>query len=483
MDQGTRRATERTNQACTPEARATSSCRRDNGFSLVEVLVSIVLLGTAGVAILGAVGASAQGATTHRQQADSQAVIAAGSEVLMGIKPVACTAAAATYLPVIQARIASLHLAGWSGANISIQDVKEWKNGVPQNTCTNAVAPVNPQLVTIKVTSSDNLVSKIVQIMTASNPTTTVPIGSPFAWNNSIFNVITEGDAFVATQVYGAMAVGGDLRWGAGAGAIAANSAGTFTFNGLPVSLVVQGQVRFDQSSGVQQLNNGNAVIGNVLNGQLFLPGGANCWAPLLATSCNNAPTRVSLQANGTVTQGFPIDFAAAFDGFRKTSAGFAGLPGTCVDAAAAVLRNANDNGPYPGSGNFVIHLTANKLNVINMATADLAGLASGSANGGSDSATHVAPLLINVTDSGAINFSAPTFTQNYPQYVIWNFPNATSVNITGVLWGSLYAPNSAVQLGADIRGIVIAKNIQANPQATDWNQRPDITTACQRTG
>lgn len=40
MDQGTRRATERTNQACTPEARATSSCRRDNGFSLVEVLVS-----------------------------------------------------------------------------------------------------------------------------------------------------------------------------------------------------------------------------------------------------------------------------------------------------------------------------------------------------------------------------------------------------------------------------------------------------------
>lgn len=54
MDQGTRRATERTNQACTPEARATSFCRRDNGFSLVEVLVSIVLLGTAGVVILGA---------------------------------------------------------------------------------------------------------------------------------------------------------------------------------------------------------------------------------------------------------------------------------------------------------------------------------------------------------------------------------------------------------------------------------------------
>ena len=99
MDQGTRRATERTNQACTPEARATSSCRRDNGFSLVEVLVSIVLLGTAGVVILGAVGASAQGATTQGQQADSQAVIAAGSEVLMGIKPVACTSAASTYLP------------------------------------------------------------------------------------------------------------------------------------------------------------------------------------------------------------------------------------------------------------------------------------------------------------------------------------------------------------------------------------------------
>jgi Tfp pilus assembly protein PilV len=99
MYQGTRRATERTNQTCAPEARATSLCRRDNGFSVVEVLASIVLLGTAGVAILGAVEASAQGATTQRQQADSQAVIAAGSEVLMGIKPAACTSAASTYLP------------------------------------------------------------------------------------------------------------------------------------------------------------------------------------------------------------------------------------------------------------------------------------------------------------------------------------------------------------------------------------------------
>ena len=35
--------------------------------------------------------------------------------------------------------------------------------------------------------------------------------------------------------------------------------------------------------------------------------------------------------------------------------------------------------------------------------------------------------------------------------------------------------------LNADVRGIVIAKNLQSSPQATDWDRRPTITTPCQR--
>jgi choice-of-anchor A domain-containing protein/prepilin-type N-terminal cleavage/methylation domain-containing protein len=457
-------------------------CARDRGFSLVEVLVSIVLLGTAGVAVLGAMAASAKGSSTHRGVADAQTAIAAASEALMGIKPVPCASAAATYASIVKARVAALQLTGWSGSNVSVTAVNEWKNGAPLGSCTSTSAPINPQLVTLQVVSPDGRTTRTIQVMTASNPTTTIPIGNPFAYNDSIFNVIAEGDAVVQTQIYAAIAVGGDLRW-SNSGPIAANDAGGFVFNGAPVSLVVQGRARFDQSSGTLQVNHGSAVIGDTSNGQLLLPGGANCWAPLLTIVCDSAPTRISLQAGGTVMAGFPIDFVAAFDGFRKTAAGFAALPGTCVDATSAVLRDQNNTGPYGGTGNFVLDLAPDKINVLNLSVSQLNGMASGSANGGSDSATHTSPLLINVTDAGAISLAAPTFTQNYPSYVIWNFPNATSVNITGEMWGSLYAPNASVRLNHTVRGIVIAKDVASYPAVVDWNQRPDITTQCTRSG
>jgi len=69
--------------------------RLDRGMSYVEVLVSVILLGTAGVAVLGAAASAARGASTQRAVADSQIVLAAASDGLSGVTPVACAQALA----------------------------------------------------------------------------------------------------------------------------------------------------------------------------------------------------------------------------------------------------------------------------------------------------------------------------------------------------------------------------------------------------
>ena len=75
-------------------------------------------------------------------------------------------------------------------------------------------------------------------------------------------------------------------------------------------------------------------------------------------------------------------------------------------------------------------------------------------------------PLLVNVTGdtfSGQIpNLS--NLTSGSAPFVLWNFPDATSVTVTGgaTLEGSIYAPNADLnwQVTQNIEGNVIAKSI-----------------------
>jgi type II secretory pathway pseudopilin PulG len=86
---------------------------RDAGTTYIELLVSIVLLGTVGVAVLTALGAAATGARTHREVAAVQVSLAQAGDQLTQVLPeaddtyVAC-ATPADYEPVVESIDATL---------------------------------------------------------------------------------------------------------------------------------------------------------------------------------------------------------------------------------------------------------------------------------------------------------------------------------------------------------------------------------------
>lgn len=79
--------------------RRADAARHDGGATLIELLVSIVLIGTTGIAVLVAVTASARGAGIHRDISDVQAWLANAGDAL--------TEADSLYLPCDDASVST----------------------------------------------------------------------------------------------------------------------------------------------------------------------------------------------------------------------------------------------------------------------------------------------------------------------------------------------------------------------------------------
>lgn len=99
--------------------------RRDDGSSFIEILVSIVLLGTAGIAVLTAVGAAATGAATHRSIATAQAAVSAAADELAG--------ASTAFRPCASADDYGRTLP--SDLGVSVVDVEHWQSGAWESSC------------------------------------------------------------------------------------------------------------------------------------------------------------------------------------------------------------------------------------------------------------------------------------------------------------------------------------------------------------
>jgi type II secretory pathway pseudopilin PulG len=106
--------------------------RRDSGTTLVEILVSIVLIGTAVVATLGALRVSIVGGTVHRDHANAHAWLQSASDVLYASEKEDCDTALSDggksviigkYQPIVDA-VANPE--GWTNSQIRIVGLEFW---------------------------------------------------------------------------------------------------------------------------------------------------------------------------------------------------------------------------------------------------------------------------------------------------------------------------------------------------------------------
>ncbi len=68
-----------------PTAPHPDATPRDTGATFIEILVSIVLLGTAGIAVLSALAASATGAAVQREVSTTQAALASAADAVTDV--------------------------------------------------------------------------------------------------------------------------------------------------------------------------------------------------------------------------------------------------------------------------------------------------------------------------------------------------------------------------------------------------------------
>jgi type II secretory pathway pseudopilin PulG len=135
--------------------------RDDLGETLIEVMMSIVILGIALVAIVGGMAASVLSGDIHRKESSATAVLVSAAEALKdpSVQYKACaTPSEATYVAVFSAPpVSTTAPAGWAAPVIS--SIAYWDGSAFGSTCYDTAAYGNIlrlQQITITVKSPDN---------------------------------------------------------------------------------------------------------------------------------------------------------------------------------------------------------------------------------------------------------------------------------------------------------------------------------------
>lgn len=342
------------------------------------------------------------------------------------------------------------------------------------------------------VASPQSDIGSAAPLTTTTAPATTIPVTSacptnPFAVTRG-FLAFTESSLRLAggADSYGALATGGTFSW-AGSPQISFTSPNTvFSFGdyGTQTAVYVGTTIDWAASSGALRIGNGGYVtVGDFSNGRYnndivnlnetrLEPAAGSSTLYLLSQSVSPQQTAT----NGVPVQrtSNPIDFAGAFATLRASSASFSALPGSCPGTTPLQLLGQNGIGTYSGNGPVWARFTPGAVNVFTTTVAELNAMTQWNhANGTSVPGQNETVLVVNITDEGSVTWNPPLGSQNYPEHVLFNFPNATAVQIDGVLWGSLLAPQAAVTTNnAQIRGNVIARAYTQNGEVLDWNRR-----------
>ncbi|TDT15462.1 choice-of-anchor A domain-containing protein [Ilumatobacter fluminis] len=197
-----------------------------------------------------------------------------------------------------------------------------------------------------------------------------------------------------------------------------------------------------------------------------YIPGSAKS-----AYQLNGSPSNGEIRANGQ-SRIFPIDdeidFDNAFEVLRSCSIALAHLPDTSCSNCAVHLEilDQNGSGPYPGVSagtNMKLRMVPGKVNVLNVAAADFVRMKNMSFIGTSPGPNE--PLIVNITDSGVVtldDYPGQGGIGSWVTSTLWNFPNASEVHLLSNnddVWGTIFAPLAHVHSEVKIEGGVVARS------------------------
>ena len=158
-------------RVCNSSSRAASRCSRDAGFSLVEVVIAIVLIGVTGTAGLVTLRTAVSASATNRDHANAHAWLQTATDVLYGVESQDCGTPTASLESTVRAYYQSVVRAttnpdGWPAANIEVvTPVKFWDGqSTYQSTCYDDLG-INLQLITLRVRNPDGKIVETVEIV------------------------------------------------------------------------------------------------------------------------------------------------------------------------------------------------------------------------------------------------------------------------------------------------------------------------------
>ncbi|TCI96009.1 collagen-binding domain-containing protein [Aeromicrobium sp. IC_218] len=287
---------------------------------------------------------------------------------------------------------------------------------------------------------------------------------------NTGFLVFVEGDVTLSSdESEGTIALGGDLHlrspYNVAAGAAPVRTTYVAPGDSRPTYLHVAGGIDWGAFTGAVYVENqGFTKVGDPstydaydrdTNGALvnyrLVPEGAGYSSPVFVEGRSNAQTPQS------VGEPVDLDFAGSFATYRDLTQQMA--------ACADTLQLLDDSGqpldrPIADGARGRLDLTPGRTNVLTLSASDLDALAEITFV---DQPTAATPLLVNVTGpafSGSVPNLAGVSALQAP-YMLWNFPDATSVSIGAgdSIEGTLYAPNAALRWipTQNIEGNVVA--------------------------
>jgi Tfp pilus assembly protein PilV len=158
---------QRTNAGGTREV----SGERDSGVTLIEILISIVLLGLVVGAMLTTLAVTVSASATERDHANAHAWLQTASDVLYGLERHDCGTIAAAQEGAVRAfyeteiKAVATNPEGWPAANIEVvPPILFWDGDGYQSTCYDD-QNINLQLITIRVRNLDNQIVETVQVV------------------------------------------------------------------------------------------------------------------------------------------------------------------------------------------------------------------------------------------------------------------------------------------------------------------------------